>query len=477
MALVTWKVIFRASVPAFAWSESVKSFYKTTLNTPSRDSKFDLPCCSGYEGFQEVQAQVDPLQKVSDWGPVNKRSSRGHPGVQTCPGLYVKCASQLSAQNRWPWHAALYVGGVYKCSAALIDSRWLLASSYCVQDSDVYREYVTAQLGVPLPELGVLTLWEQLIRVDEAKPVLQTEVVLLHLERAPSLNRHVWPLVLLQEYSAPQSSYECVALGQDSSNAVVSLRLKPMLSFVEPGEIYFQGLEQTEACTDSTNTFPWSGVVACRQKRGWYPAGVYYQPDGLCGFKYDTHAVSVVDILPHIRATMGELTTNLTLVTVLCPPDEGSSPVKAPFCDTVQCPLGPCLNSSALCDGVPHCRDSMDESLSVCTRRKRECLQEPNDPSCDRSKVPCGCIASASCVVVCRAGQLRCRNRRCVDKSNFCDGVDDCGDSSDEPSTCDCSDYLKMATPRLICDGKWNCLNKMDEKDCGCHDNTFQCPK
>ncbi|CAG2068065.1 unnamed protein product, partial [Timema podura] len=154
---------------------------------------------SGYEGFREVQAQVDPLQEVSDWGPVNKRSSRGHPGFQTCPGLYVKCASQLSTQNRWPWHAALYVGGVYKCSAALIDTRWLLASSYCVQDSDVYRDYVTAQLGVPLPELGVLTLWEQLIRVDEAKPVLQTEVVLLHLERAAALNRHVWPLVLLQE--------------------------------------------------------------------------------------------------------------------------------------------------------------------------------------------------------------------------------------------------------------------------------------
>nr|CAD7461010.1 unnamed protein product [Timema tahoe] len=213
---------------------------------------------SGYEGFREVQAQVDPLQEVSDWGPVNKRSSKSHPGVQTCAGLYVKCASQLSVQNRWPWHAALYVGGVYKCSAALIDSRWLLASSHCVQDSDVYRDYVTAQLGVPLPELGVLTLWEQLIRVDEAKPVLQTEVVLLHLERAAALNRHVWPLVLLQEYFAPQSSYECVALGQDSNNAVVPLRLKHMLSFVEPGEISFQGLEQTEACTvrtlDHSNT-------------------------------------------------------------------------------------------------------------------------------------------------------------------------------------------------------------------------------
>nr|CAD7461009.1 unnamed protein product [Timema tahoe] len=143
------------------------------------------------------------------------------------------------------------------------------------------------------------------------------------------------------------------------------------------------------------------------------------------------------------------------LQTIVPTMDEGSSPVKAPFCDTVQCPLGPCLNSSALCDGVHHCRDSMDESPSVCTRRKRECLQEPNDPSC---------------------GQLRCRNRRCVDKSSFCDGVDDCGDASDEPTTCDCSDYLKMAAPRLICDGKWNCLNKMDEKGCGCHDKTFQCP-
>ncbi|CAG2064659.1 unnamed protein product [Timema podura] len=148
------------------------------------------------------------------------------------------------------------------------------------------------------------------------------------------------------------------------------------------------------------------------------------------------------------------------LQTIVPTMDEGSSPVRAPFCDTVQCPLGPCLNSSALCDGVPHCRDSMDESPSVCTRRKRECLQEPNDPSC-----------------VCRAGQLRCRNRRCVDKSSFCDGVDDCGDASDEPTTCDCSDYLKLAAPRLICDGKWNCLNKMDEKGCGCHDDTFQCPK
>lgn len=73
--------------------------------------------------------------------------------------------------------------------------------------------------------------------------------------------------------------------------------------------------------------------------------------------------------------------------------------------------------------------------------------------------------------------ELRCNNGKCVPKSAFCDRHDDCGDQSDEPAVCSCLTYLQVTAPQSICDGKWNCLDKSDEKDCACDGNRYQCKK
>lgn len=68
---------------------------------------------------------------------------------KTCSGLYVHCRPVLSSSlsalltvdaetgNRdylWPWLAAIFVDGSYRCSAVLLDSNWLLSAAKCVEN-------------------------------------------------------------------------------------------------------------------------------------------------------------------------------------------------------------------------------------------------------------------------------------------------------------------------------------------------------
>jgi hypothetical protein len=39
-------------------------------------------------------------------------------------------------------------------------------------------------------------------------------------------------------------------------------------------------------------------------------------------------------------------------------------------------------------------------------------------------------------VPACRISEFPCRNGRCIRLDRYCDGVDDCGDKSDEPRYC-----------------------------------------
>ncbi|GFY54857.1 uncharacterized protein TNIN_152261 [Trichonephila inaurata madagascariensis] len=36
----------------------------------------------------------------------------------------------------------------------------------------------------------------------------------------------------------------------------------------------------------------------------------------------------------------------------------------------------------------------------------------------------------------CKSWEFRCSNDRCITRNRFCDGTDDCGDASDEPTGC-----------------------------------------
>jgi len=45
-------------------------------------------------------------------------------------------------------------------------------------------------------------------------------------------------------------------------------------------------------------------------------------------------------------------------------------------------------------------------------------------------------LLMAMAVPACRISEFPCRNSRCIRLDRYCDGVDDCGDKSDEPRYC-----------------------------------------
>lgn len=74
----------------------------------------------------------------------------------------------------------------------------------------------------------------------------------------------------------------------------------------------------------------------------------------------------------------------------------------------------------------------------------------------------------------CKAGYFRCRNSRCINTSLVCNGLDNCGDSSDEVN-CACSEDIHF---RCIADGK--CIPKAfqcdADSDCVDASDEFNCP-
>lgn len=72
---------------------------------------------------------------------------------------------------------------------------------------------------------------------------------------------------------------------------------------------------------------------------------------------------------------------------------------------------------------------------------------------------------------------MKCANGKCVPKKSFCDRINDCGDSSDEPARCSCREYLKLSEPSKICDGVVHCRDSSDEQFCACDGSNFKCER
>ncbi|KAJ8397179.1 hypothetical protein AAFF_G00440130 [Aldrovandia affinis] len=177
--------------------------------------------------------------------------------------------------------------------------------------------------------------------------------------------------------------------------------------------------------------------------------------------------------------------------------DEEPSHCGGDRCNGFLCSNGTCLHSSAHCNGVKDCPGGADEQHCdpLCTRymefvcrNRAQCLFQSLvcdgarhcEDGSDEDPVYAGCPTRAEFDEnTCDAYSFRCSNGVCVSLEWKCDGMDDCGDYSDEAncgSTTDvpgCSRYYQYecSNGRCVptwwkCDGENDCGDWSDESHC-----------
>ncbi|XP_011695705.1 PREDICTED: serine protease nudel isoform X2 [Wasmannia auropunctata] len=378
---------------------------------------------------------------------------------ETCTTLRFRCRPVLSSSADshlvvdprtgnhtylWPWLAAIFVDGRYHCSALLLEPDWLLASSSCTAAIRLSVNYTTALLGQSRSFLYVDGPHQQVSVVDEIRDVKLSDVSLLHLKTAVNFTRYVQPLFLEKRIYPPAKDDLCVAIGTNDEHVTQSIFLQPILQNCDKCyRCFVEALGSFSIkCPVNGTSSNWSGTVFCRGEKGWYPAAVFQENGGLCGFRTVRNLTSIDYIHAYLTQALEEAPQSTPEVT----------------CDGVRCNIGQCIPKNQVCDGVVDCRDGADEESEMCLQMQQIRRTNGSNDKCARS-------------------ELRCRNGECVTKSAFCDGKVDCSDGTDEPTVCSCAEYLRLTAPERLCDGVRHCLDKTDEslKACQCTETSFKC--
>ncbi|KAK5649545.1 hypothetical protein RI129_000574 [Pyrocoelia pectoralis] len=373
--------------------------------------------------------------------------------IEKCTGIFAKCSNNVdirhqtqdlpfnsTARLETPWNTEIYIDGVYKCTGTLLEPEWVITSSHCLSlNTGIHNHYITILLGGS-SHLPIVGPFEQVRQVADVLQVENTTISLLRLDKVVKTTRYVRPIGLdVKKYIVSETRI-CLAQGAGSLNNSNLIYLKPVRD-CSYGLRCFRKEKVFLNCEKQHNSLFWSGSIVCRSIHGWYPAAVYYEPLGGCGFGNSI----AVDSIQYWKSTILRLMKQAYFHVI------------PPICKGVRCNLGSCLSVRSVCDGIQNCLDGADEDSSMCSKYLNYC--SPNNS--------CHCAKS----------ELTCSNGKCIPKAAFCDKINDCGDWSDEPVVCNCRAYLNLANPLKVCDGVRNCLDRSDEDPqvCKCTYSSFVC--